>query len=131
MLINPKELRQEMRPGAQARRAVGALDLARLAASTLPTGCRRADEAGTRQRADIDERAAGQAEIRRDRQRVTQLERAGPDEAAASGSPEVASCGPAPADLEAAQVVAAQEEPVDDLLLLALIEQVTGTRRDS
>ena len=46
-----------------------------------------------------------------------------------SGSPVDSVVRAGAADLEAAQVVAAQEEAVDDLLLLPLVEQVAGARR--
>src|SRR5208337_1406921 len=50
-----------------------------------------------------------------------------PDQAPAQGIAGDSIVRPGAADLEAAQVVAAQEETVDDLLLLALVPQVTPT----
>ena len=71
------------------------------------------------QRADIDEGAPAQAKIGRNRQRKAQFGGLRPDEAATQRrvGHEVMRAG-APS-LEAAQIVAAQEEPVDDFLTAA------------
>ena len=99
-----------------------------------PLASRQSDavlETGLGQAADIDEGAAGQADIGRNRQREVQFGRLGPDEPPAQrvAGDRIVRAGAA--DLEAAQVVATQEEPVDDLLLLALVEQVADARRSA
>src|ERR1700760_155417 len=86
-------------------------------------------EAGLGQAANIDEGATGQPDVCRDRQRIVQFGRLGPDHPASHRIAGPRILRTRATDLKPAQVVAAQEEPVDDLLLLPFVPQVAETPR--
>src|SRR5689334_4608003 len=91
------------------------------------------DETRLRQATDIDERAPRQADVRRDWQWVMQFGRLGPDQATAERVAGHDVVGAGAADLEPAQIVTTEKEPVDDLLLDAFIPEVTkaSSQRDA
>src|SRR3954452_23340147 len=85
----------------------------------------RIDKTRLRQAAYIDERTPRQADIRRDRQWIVQLGGLRINQPAAERVAGHDVVRPGATDLEPAEIVTAQKEPVDDLLLDALIPEVT------
>ena len=123
MLIRPNGVFQET-PTPTPTRGAGL--------SVIATGCPFSiNWFDALQRADVDEGSTGQPDIGRNRQREAQLSRLRPDEPAAQAVTTDHRVRPRAAGFEAAQIVAAEEEPVDDVFLVAEIEQVPGTRRES